>query len=396
MSAEARDRLRHAPWLANAALQQIFELLDPARTRAVGGLVRDTLMGRQGLATDVDLATELLPAEVMARAKAGGIGAYPTGIDHGTVTLRHGELVAEVTTLRKDVDTDGRHARVAFGTDWAGDAARRDFTMNALYAGADGSLFDPLGGLDDCLAARVRFIGDAYQRIIEDRLRVFRFFRFSASHGGQVFDEAGYAACAAASGTLGTLSAERVGHEMVRMLSLPRVAITLRAMAAAGVLRLPEGLLSQLERIELHAPSLAGRLALIMGAFGAARVRETWRLSNDMVSAGEAALGGARLLLAMDEKGGLPDETAYRYPDALRDAIEVAIVLGNWSERRAGQVRGHHFVAGRAFPLTGRDLVGRGMQPGKAMGAELARLEQIWIDSGFALDREDLLERARI
>ena len=140
------------------------------------------------------------------------------------MTLRVGDLVAEVTTLREDVETDGRHAVVKFGTDWVRDAERRDFTLNALYVGMDGELFDPLGGADDCLAGIVRFIGDADQRIAEDRLRVYRFFRFSASHGQEQFDAEGLAAAVRAAGTLGELSAERVGAEMMRMLALPKVA----------------------------------------------------------------------------------------------------------------------------------------------------------------------------
>ena len=139
----------------------------------------------------------------MSRASKAGLGAYPTGIEHGTVTLKSGSLVAEVTTLREDIETDGRRAVVKFGTDWTRDAERRDFTMNALYANADGELFDPLSGLADCLAGRVRFIGDPDMRIEEDRLRVYRFYRFSASHGGQKLDRDGHAACKRAVALLG-------------------------------------------------------------------------------------------------------------------------------------------------------------------------------------------------
>src|SRR5690606_31456053 len=176
---------------------------------------------------DVDLATELLPHEVMDRAQRAGVAAYPTGITHGTVTLKLGALVAEVTTLREDIETDGRHAVVTFGTSWRHDAARRDFTLNALYAGMDGTLFDPLGGLEDCLGRKVRFIGRPAQRIEEDRPRAYRSFRSSASHGNERVDPGGYTACHAAAGTLGRLAAERVGSEMRRMLRLPRVGNTL-------------------------------------------------------------------------------------------------------------------------------------------------------------------------
>ena len=189
-------RLKSAPWLANPDTQAIFSLLDGEgeRTRAVGGIVRDTLLGMARDNAEIDFATELEPDEVMARAARVGVASYPTGIAHGTVTLRLNSLVAEVTTLREDLETDGRHAVVRFGTDWKRDAERRDFTINALYADTFGSLFDPLGGSGDLTEPHIRFIGDPDQRIEEDRLRVYRFFRFSASHGGERFDNAGLAA----------------------------------------------------------------------------------------------------------------------------------------------------------------------------------------------------------
>ena len=160
---DIRDRLRRAEWLMRPETQRILAMLDGAsgRTRAVGGIVRDTVLGLPTGSTDIDLATELLPEEVSARAAKAGVSVYPTGIEHGTVTLKLEALVAEVTTLREDVETNGRHAVVRFGADWVRDAERRDFTLNALYARMDGSLFDPLAGLDDCLGGKVRFIGRA-------------------------------------------------------------------------------------------------------------------------------------------------------------------------------------------------------------------------------------------
>src|SRR5690606_16390850 len=201
----AAARLQRAEWLQSEETQRLLALLDGAegRTRAVGGIVRDTILGRPLHRSDIDLATELPPEEVVARAEQAGVASYPTGIEHGTVTLRLGALAAEVTTLREDVETDGRRAVVRFGTDWTRDAERRDFTLNALYAGMDGTLFDPLSGLEDCIVGRVRFIGEPERRIAEDRLRVYRFFRFSASHGSEQFDAAGLAACRAAAASLG-------------------------------------------------------------------------------------------------------------------------------------------------------------------------------------------------
>lgn len=393
MVGTAVARLRDAPWRQDADLQAVLAVLDGSerRTRIVGGVVRDTLLGRGPAGTDIDLATELLPNEVVARAESAGIAFYPTGIAHGTVTLRRGALVTEVTTLREDVETDGRHALVRFGTDWNRDAARRDFTLNALYADADGTLFDPLGGLNDCLERRVRFIGDADARIAEDRLRVFRFFRFSASHGDEQFDTAGQAACARAAGTLDALSAERVGAEMCRMLALPRVARTLTAMDESRVLALPPGVIEQLHRYEAHAPSLSGRLALLVGAEGAETVQTKWRLSNALVETAQRVLDGARLLKNGLDTGRGPDEAQYRFFDVIHDAVEVAIALT--ADPEAEALRGHRFETPPAFPLGGADLIAQGMAAGPDIGRELARLEREWIESGFALDRADLLAR---
>lgn len=375
--ADAQARLARADWLRRSETQRVFAILDPMRARAVGGIVRDTILGRPHDAAEVDLATELLPEEVMLRAKEAGIGAHPTGIDHGTVTLSIGGLVVEVTTLREDVATDGRRASVRFGTDWVADAGRRDFTLNALYADADGTLFDPLGGLEDCLAGRVRFIGDADTRIAEDRLRVYRFFRFSASHGGQRLDADGLDACRRAAAHLGRLSAERIGAEMRKMLSLPNVALTLQAMVVAGILPLTAETQRLLTAYEQRAdpPTFAGRLAVIMRDIDA---RKLWRLSNAEVSAAEAVSAAERLIVE-----GKINEAAYRHPKAIPAALAL--------------IRHHVEVPASVprFPISGRDLARRGYVQGPALGRELARLEQAWIDSGFTIDRATLLAAVR-
>ncbi|MBN9346836.1 MAG: CCA tRNA nucleotidyltransferase, partial [Devosia sp.] len=248
----ALQRLKDAPWLRDPATQKIFALLDGERgkTRAVGGAIRDTLVDHEREATEIDFATELLPREVMRRAGEAGVAAYPTGIEHGTITLKVDDRVAEVTTLREDIETDGRHAVVRFGWGWTRDAERRDFTMNALYSDMEGELFDPINGVEDCLSGAVRFIGDANKRIAEDKLRVYRFFRFTASHGHEQFDEDGLVAVHKAAGDLHNISAERVGNEMRRMLALPRIARTLETMAQTGVLNLPPDLLERMGTYE--------------------------------------------------------------------------------------------------------------------------------------------------
>jgi poly(A) polymerase len=399
VSAEAaRDRLRAAAWLQRDETRAIFELLDgpSGRTRAVGGVVRDTLLGRGDEAFDIDFATEIVPTEVMARAQHAGIAAYPTGIEHGTITLRVGSDTAEITTLREDVETNGRHAVVKFGTDWQRDAERRDFTLNALYAGMDGEVFDPLDGFEDCLARQVRFIGDADRRIAEDRLRVYRFFRFSTSHGHAAegeFDPDGLAACRRAAQSLGGLSAERIGVEMRRILALPKIAPTLGTMAEAGILPLPSALLDTLAEYERSVrPSFSGRLALLIEASDAKSVQGRWRLSNEEIDAAQRVLSAA--LLLCDKK---LNEAAYRFRDDFDDGLALASVLCRWTGPELLEVRDYLdrllIQPPLRFPLSGSDLLERGFRPGRELGIELARLERLWIESGFMLDREGLLGR---
>ena len=393
--ATAEGRLRNAAWLQREETQAIFALLDGAsgQTRAVGGMVRDTLLDRHRDNPDVDFATVLLPAEVIRRAEAAGIAAYPTGIEHGTITLRVNDLVAEVTTLRRDVETDGRHAQVVFGTDWTEDARRRDFTLNALYAQPDGTLFDPLDGLGDCLAGKIRFIGAAGRRIAEDGLRVFRFFRFSASHGGESFDAEGLAACAAAVGHLDHLSAERIGAEMTRMLSLPHVATTLRTMTGIGLEPIDEATLAMLKAYERQSakPQFHGRLALVLGQQAPETIQRRWRLANADIDAALATKAASNLLREFKINAAV-----YRYSAYLSAAIDVAAVTAGWGE--AGKLAVTEQVLAvepPKFPIGGRDLIDLGMSPGPALGKALEQLEHDWVESGFTLDRRALLELAK-
>jgi poly(A) polymerase len=382
------DPLAKADWLNRPEMQAIFAALDGSRrrTRAVGGAVRDAVMGRDH-GNDIDLATELLPEEVIARAKAAGIASYPTGIEHGTVTLKLGDTLAEVTTLRSDVETDGRHAIVAFGTDWVEDARRRDFTLNALYCAADGTLYDPLDGAEDARNGRIRFIGDAAQRIAEDGLRVYRFFRLTASHGGERLDPDGLTACAAAVGELGHLSRERVGNEVMRMLALPKVGLTLAVMSEIGLLPLSDVALRALVAYEsLGGQSATTRLALI-GGDRLDALQADWRLSNDAVVAARS-IGRAAALLGEDRIA----EAAYRHGEAAVEGLAAAAAMGHWGLARlaeAARVLGAMVVP--PFPVSGHDLAGLGFAPGPAVGQELARLERAWIESGFALGKGELL-----
>jgi poly(A) polymerase len=381
--------LASAEWLVRPETQAIFAALDGARrrTRAVGGVVRDTILERLRDSTDIDLATELLPIEVIERAKAAGIASYPTGIDHGTVTLKLGDTLAEVTTLRQDIETDGRHAVVAFGTDWRADASRRDFTLNALYCAADGTLYDPLNGIEDALNGRVCFIGNATQRIAEDGLRVYRFFRFSASHGSEHYDPDGLAACRDAALRLDHLSAERVGAELLRMLALPTVARTLAVMGEVGLISLRDETVRHLLAYESfggHSP--LGRLAILADGRPEA-MQDRWRLSNEVVKGARTVALSADLLVR-DRIG----EAAYRHGEAAVDGLAVAAAQDGWSrDRLAETAREMARLRIPKLPVSGHDLAGLGISPGPALGQQLARLEQAWIESDFTLAKGELL-----
>lgn len=394
---ETLARLKAAAWLADA--KPFFDCLggDDGATRAVGGIVRDTLLGRAQTTTDIDLATVLRPQEVMERAQAADIRAHPTGLEHGTVTLVAGGVTAEVTTLREDVETFGRHAKVRFGTDWAKDARRRDFTMNALYADAAGALFDPLGGLGDCLARKVKFIGNADNRIAEDRLRVYRYFRFAASHGAQQFDAEALAACARVADDLDQLSAERVGSEMVRLLGLAKIGETLGEMKTCGVLDdivMSQQTLERLVRYESlgFSPELSGRLALILaGGIEAEKLQDKWRLSNAQINAARSVFQACGDVLF-----GQVAEVAYRLPEHKFTIVAVASVLGEKDERwLAEHMAQMEQLVPDGFPVSGKDLVRLGYHPGPELGAELKRLEKCWLEAGYGYDKAALLAMAR-
>lgn len=392
---EAVTRLRAAWWVREPNAQQIFSLLGGREklTRAVGGLVRDTVLNVTSLGGDIDLATELMPDEVIKRAREAGMSCYPTGYDHGTVTIRNGHTLAEVTTLRQDVDTDGRHAKVKFGTDWQADARRRDFTMNAIYAEYNGALFDPMDGLDDVLSRRVRFIGDPEKRIREDRLRVFRFFRFTASHGNEHYDVAGLNACAAAVGDLHQLSAERIGNEMSKLLALPRVVATLARMTKIGLLHFSIEDLQALLRYEkkTQSPVVAGRLALLGGEVVLDELRDRWRLSGALITEAKAIRSAALKMIA----GELYD-AAYRYDRFAYVAIPVACAIANWNEEKCRQVTDFwDQMSVPSFPVSGDDLLKAGFEQGPGLGRALRLIEGEWVQSGFVLQRQDLLERLK-
>ena len=376
-----------ADWLAAPATRTVCGLLTEAGHQAlfVGGCVRDALLGRRS--ADIDIATEAPPEVVLDLAARAGVRAVPTGLDHGTVTLVVGGRGYEVTTFRRDIATDGRRATVAFGADIAADAARRDFTMNALYARPDGEVLDPLDGLPDLRARRVRFVGDPAARVAEDYLRILRFFRFHAWFGDPEagLDPDSLAACAAAADHLAGLSRERVGAEIRKLLSAPDPAPAVAAMAAAGILaRLLPGadaaVLAPLAHVEA-AGGFAPRWQRRLAALGdAAAWAEGLRLSK----AERKALVAIRA--ALDE----PTDAVAAYRHGAEAALDAALIraaaLGTAPPDLVDEItRG----AAARFPLRAADLSLRG----PALGAALRRLEATWIAADFELGRDELIAR---
>lgn len=370
-----------APWTRRADLAALVAALDPAgegNCRYVGGVVRDTLLGTA--AKDVDMATTLVPEQTLERLSAGGIKAVPTGLAHGTVTAVLDGGPVEITTLRRDVETDGRHATVAFSTDWQEDAARRDFTINALSADPRSlEVYDYFGGLDDLAARRVRFIGDAETRIREDYLRILRYFRFQARFGSLPADAQAEAAVQALGAGLKGLSRERIAAELLNLLGLPDPAPTLAGMAELGVLAqvLPEAepaplaALVATETREGAAPDALRRLAAILPAEPQAvdQVGARLRLSSAQRKrlAAAAARTGA-------ETSAEARALAYRIGmDEARDRLLLAgeslALLAGWQRPR--------------FPLKGGEVVARGVSAGPAIARTLRAVEDGWIACQF-------------
>lgn len=387
-----------ADWLDFPHVRATLSALEaeggPDCARFVGGCVRNTLRGAP--VDDVDVATRLVPERTVAALERAGLKAVPTGVEHGTITaVAHGKPV-EVTTLRRDVETDGRRAVVAFTDDWAEDAGRRDFRLNALYADLSGRVFDPVGGgVEDALQGRIVFVGEAETRIREDYLRILRFFRFYAWYGRGDPDGEGLSACQRLREGLGRLSAERVGKELLKLLAAPDPTAAIRLMAEAGVLEVVLPGWTGLERfVRLVAlsdePEL--RLAALLATSEDAAARAAGlRLANAQRDRMVAALGPApgldleaRSARAWIFRGG-----ARAFADRLQ--LACAADPSCDPERIAPALRLAADWRAPALPLAGADLQAAGLKPGPALGQALRRLEQAWIDSDFTLDREALL-----
>jgi poly(A) polymerase len=376
MAEKRMAELPQAEWTTRADLAALVAALGHGQARYVGGAVRDTLLGLA--VKDVDVATPLRPHEVITRLDAAGIRSVPTGIEHGTVTAVLPEGPVEITTLRHDVSTDGRRATVAFAQDWREDAARRDFTINALYADPiTRRIADWFGGLDDLAARRMRFIGDAWQRIREDHLRILRYFRFQARFGSLPADPQAEAACADLASTLKGLSRERIGMETMNLLGLPDPAPTVARMAELGVLTqfLPEArppdlnrLIAQ-ERAQGVAPDPLRRLAAllppdpVLAEQVAARFRLSGAQKKRLATAAvrEPRPGEARVLAYRLGRNEALDRL-------LLAGADVAPLIG-WTNPQ--------------FPLKGGEIVARGVEAGPEVARTLRALEDRWIAEGF-------------
>ena len=392
--------LADAPWLRADALVTVLETLarEGGDARVVGGSVRNALIGAP--ITDIDIATPLLPAAVMERAARAGLSVHPTGIEHGTVTIVSDGHPFEVTTLRRDVETDGRRAVVAFSSDWREDAARRDFTMNALYANASGEVFDYFGGIEDLAARRVRFIGDAHERIREDYLRILRFFRFNAQIGQGPPDAQGLAACVALKDGLARLSSERIGVEMMKLLAAPRAGEVVAVMAQCSILTRVLGRdtypdrLSRLIAIEQAcglAPDPIARLAVLAleSSAGASHLATHLRLSNAEADALGAA---AQRHSAYEPRTPEAEARRWLYKTGRDNFLRGA--LNSWASSAASPAdearKERAFLAQRwaipAMPVRGADVLALGVKAGPGVGEILRAFEEWWMEAGFPAD----------
>ncbi|MGQ3672134.1 CCA tRNA nucleotidyltransferase [Xanthobacter sp. TB0136] len=386
--------LKQADFWGRPGLRAVLDALnaDGEEARVVGGAVRNALLGVP--VGDVDIATTALPQEVIRRVEAAGLKAVPTGVEHGTVTVVANHLPYEVTTLREDVSTDGRHAVVRFGRDWAPDAARRDFTINALYATQHGAVIDLVNGLADIARRHVRFIGDAGARIREDYLRILRLFRFHAAYGAGDVDTEALRACEGLRAGLAGLSRERVGAEMRKLLLAPAAAPTLQVMSDSGLL---QPLLAG-----IGDPPLLGRLMALEQEWGVAgdamrhlaalavrvpddvpRLRTRLRLSNEETRALEAL--ALPLPDALDDARG----RALLYRDGPQ-AVESRVLLAaarHPSEERMAALHRLALQAARwqrpVWPVGAKDFIAQGLKPGPALGVALRQAEAAWIAADF-------------
>jgi poly(A) polymerase len=394
-------KLTAAAWLAGGPLPRLLGVLDcdGEEARVVGGAVRNTLLGLTP--HEIDVATTAVPEEVVRRVEAAGFKAVPTGIAHGTITVVIDGQPFEVTTLRQDVETYGRHAKVAFGRDWRADAERRDFTVNAFSARADGTVYDYVGGLADLAARRVRFIGEPIKRIEEDYLRILRFFRFHAAYGTSDHpDRAGLEACIAGRNGLDQLSRERVRMELMKLVVAPHAVPTLIAMTDAGLTLRVLGGVSYLASFEMMAkveeaigmsPDPVQRLGAlaVWVAEDAERLWQKLRLTNaEHARLNSMAEGWRRISPQHGEQAA----RALLYRLGAQHFIDHVLLA--WARSSAGMIdagwRDLATLPGRwtapAFPLKAADFMSRGVDKGPMLGVAMRTAEDAWVSAGFSQD----------
>ncbi|MBX3483317.1 CCA tRNA nucleotidyltransferase [Phenylobacterium sp.] len=406
------DSLGQRPWMTAPATAAVFDALEaeggPDCARFVGGCVRNALVGRA--IDDIDIATTLRPERVAAALKVAHIRAVPTGIEHGTITAVNRKLPHEITTLRRDVSTDGRRATVAFTDDWAEDAQRRDFTLNSLYARRDGSIFDPTGqGVADARAGRIVFVGDPEQRLTEDHLRNLRFFRFHAWFGKGAPDAAALAACARLKDQVDHLAAERISKELLKLLAADDPRDAVRLMAGAGVLEVilkaPANLarfdgLVGVETDQLFDCDPVLRLAALLpdDQVAAGRFAGRVRLSNDDRDRILAALSPTPALKSWMSPREIRRAVYASGLEAVRDRAKLAWAAAPGTAATM-QWRGLIALAESwsppAFPITGAEVMNAGVPKGPLVGRVLKEVEDWWIDHDFIDDKFSAIEKLK-
>ena len=399
---EKQQRIDPQPWMVEPATLAVLRALAAggAEARFVGGSVRDALLGQR--IGDIDIATSASPERVIELLEKARIKVVPTGLDHGTVTAIVPPRHFEITTLRRDVETYGRRARVAFDADWAADAARRDFTINAMFLDPDGTIHDPVGGLPDLRARRIRFVGDPATRIAEDVLRLLRYYRFEARFGTGGGDTQARAACRAAAHLLPTLSGERVQQELIKLLETPDPLAGLQMMQDDGVLAVavPEARhfdrLRRLMLVQGPADPLVRLAALIeVDGEGAVALAERLRFSNVW----RDRLRGLSPPRPIDPQGNVQTQRRALYRLGLERYRDVAVLIaaeGGMSRNRVTELldlaRGW---TPPAFPLAGRDVIALGIPAGERVGRLLSAVHDWWEEGDFTADRAQCLERLR-
>jgi len=378
------------PWLHSLDVQTLAKAFEKSghEIRFVGGCVRDTLLKRE--VHELDIATTATPPETTAIIEKAGMRAIPTGIEHGTITALVNGRTYEITTLRKDISTDGRHAEVAYTDDWTEDAKRRDLTFNALYLSLDGTLHDPVGGLDDLRQLRARFIGDPLSRIREDHLRILRYFRFAAQLGSE-FDDAALAACQQEAASISKLSGERITAELLKLLASSRSSAVLEAMARTGVLKVlfPDADIGAIFSLDhAGAPALVKLAALIGDAAKVKTVAARLKLSGRQAASVELWLKEqAKLSADMSES----EQKKMLRRLGREDHLHSVQLAGALTGRDLTALLAYIDWQPPPFPIAATELMARGYKEGKALGDKLKELEQKWEESGYALSREQLL-----